>query len=457
MTTVQTIDLKTQNMQYPSCDTKQARVKEDDNIFASYARKAGMEKFADFLRDDWTATMARKSGNDKFADWIENKPNEDGTKNYNDGFFSNLAREVVKHPIITIASIAGAIFAGRGIYKALSKTSAKVATTTAAATTASTSVATTAVSTAVSTTTAATTAEQAATVTKSISEQIDDLNKTINNYIHTKGKDSLKDFEIFENLTPQEQEKIWNYVSYGKVHREKELLLFASGNKPATLEGFGSYTADLFDGLQKNKSLYIAEYFDNNNFNLLMNVDATKKVIEQNQTFFINRLGLSGNSTVDEIFNTIKKGYDNNMADPNKFFDIKQLLQGNTKENAYYLQMVEDIRNVEKTKYFEAGYRSFLNRSNEGIDVFKQILKEKLDIKTSSYANMPKSFRDELIKIIDNIRPEDYERRILYKDNLILNNEFYQKQLKALQNLAQKIKEAELTGSKISLSGGCFS
>ena len=70
---------------------------------------------------------------------------------------------------------------------------------------------------------------------------------------------------------------------------------------------------------------------------------------------------------------------------------------------------------------------------------------------------MPKSFRDELIKIIDNIRPEDYERRILYKDNLILNDEYYQKQLKALQNLAQKIKEAELTGGKISLSGGCFS
>ena len=70
---------------------------------------------------------------------------------------------------------------------------------------------------------------------------------------------------------------------------------------------------------------------------------------------------------------------------------------------------------------------------------------------------MPESFKKELIKIIDNIRPEDYNRRILYKDNLILNDEYYNKQLKMLQNLAQKIKEAELTGGKISFSGGYFS
>ena len=455
MTTVQTIDLKTQNIQ-PSCDTKQTRIKEDDNIFAKCAQKAGMGNFASFLSDDWTANMARKAGNDKFADWIENKPNEDGSKNYNDGFFSNLAREIVKHPIITIASIAGAIFAGRGIYKALSKAStntAAIATTagTGAATSAAT---TTAASTAVST---ATVAEQATTVTKSISEQIDDLNKTIDNYIYRKGKDSLKEFEMFEKLTPYEHEQIWNYISHDKVHREKELLLFASGNKPATLEGYSSYTADIFDELQKNKSLYISEYFDKDHFNLLMNVDATKKVIGQNQAFFISRLGLPANSTVDDIFNTVKKGYGNKMSDPSKFLDIKQLLQGNTKENAYYLQMAEDIRNVEKTKYFEAGYQTFLERSDKGIDVFKQVLKEKLNLETSSYKNMPESFKKELVQIIDNIRPEDYRRRILNKDCLILNDEYNEKQLKALQNLAQKIKEAELTGGKIRFNGGCFS
>jgi hypothetical protein len=291
------------------------------------------------------------------------------------------------------------------------------------------------------------------TITKDVSEGAERTeNKTIQ-----KGKDSLKDFEIFEKLTPQEQEKIWNYISHDKVHREKELLLFASGNKPATLEGYGSYTADLFDCLQKNKAVHVAEYFDKDHFNLLMNVDATKRVIGQNQAFFISRLDLPANSTVDDIFNTIKKGYGNRMSDPSKFLDIKQLLQGNTKENAYYLQMIEDIRSVEKTKYFEAGYQTFSERSNEGIDIFKQVLKEKLNLESSSYKNMPESFRKELTQIIDNIRPEDYRRRILYKDNLILNDEYYQKQLKALQNLAQKIKEAELTGGKISLSGGCFS
>jgi hypothetical protein len=449
MTTIKTVDFKQQTT--TSSNIKQRKIKEDDNIFASYARKAGMENFADFLRDDWTANMARKAGNVKFADWLENKPNEDSTKSYNDGFFSNFAREMIKHPVITITAIAGAIFAGRGIHKALTKAPANAVTTTTAAT-ATTTTATTATA-----TTAANTIAETKVAVKPISEQIDGFNKTIDNYIHTKGKDSLKDFEIFEKLTPQEQEKIWNYISHDKVHREKELLLFASGNKPATLEGYGSYTADLFDCLQKNKAVHVAEYFDTDNFNLLMNVDATKKVIGQNQAFFISRLDLPANSTVDDIFNTIKKGYGNRMSDPNKFLDIKQLLQGNTKENAYYLQMVEDIRNIEKTKYFEAGYQTFSERSNEGIDIFKQILKEKLNLESSSYKNMPESFRKELTQIIDNIRPEDYNRRILYKDCLILNDEYYNKQLTMLQNLAQRIKEAELTGAKISLSGGCFS
>ena len=78
MTTVKTVDFKQQTT--TSSNVKQRRIKEDDNIFASYARKAGMENFADFLRDDWTANMARKAGNDKFADWLENKPDEDGKK-----------------------------------------------------------------------------------------------------------------------------------------------------------------------------------------------------------------------------------------------------------------------------------------------------------------------------------------------------------------------------------------
>ena len=300
-------------------------------------------------------------------------------------------------------------------------------------------------------------ATEAKAITKPITEQIDDLNKVINEYISKNGKNSISNLEIFDNLTPVEQERLWNYISHNKVHREKELLLFASGNKPATLEGFGSYTADLFDGLQKNKSLYVSEYFDKNNFNLLMNVDATKKVIGQNQTFLINRLGLPANSTIDDIFNSIKKGYGNSMADPNKFADIKQILQGNTRENAYYMQMVQDIWNVENTKLFEPNYRTFLNRSDDGIDVFKQILKERLNIKTSSYANMPQSFKNELIKIIDNIKLEDYQRRILHKDTLIQNEEFLEKQLKTLQNLVEKLKLAKSTGGKISLSGGYFS
>ena len=82
-------------------------IKEDDNIFATLACKSGMDGIASFLSDDWSANMARKIGWSDFADWIDNKEAiENPQKAKSESFISKSLRTMVKHPILTIASIA---------------------------------------------------------------------------------------------------------------------------------------------------------------------------------------------------------------------------------------------------------------------------------------------------------------------------------------------------------------
>ena len=77
-TSIDTVKVETQPQNLP---TKPSKVKkEDDTVFARSFRNLGMERCADFFRDDWSANTARKMGLDNFADWIDNKPDENGEK-----------------------------------------------------------------------------------------------------------------------------------------------------------------------------------------------------------------------------------------------------------------------------------------------------------------------------------------------------------------------------------------
>ena len=94
-------------------DTKiKPSVKTDgDNIFACYARKAGLNCFADFLRDDWVEKTAERAGFKGLANWL--KDDEDSN------FAENTAKWMVKHPLVTIASGVALFFAGKHIAKTI--------------------------------------------------------------------------------------------------------------------------------------------------------------------------------------------------------------------------------------------------------------------------------------------------------------------------------------------------
>ena len=62
MTTVQKINAQNNVSNVKSELITNNVIKEDDNIFANYARKKGMDGLANFLSDDWSENMARKAG-----------------------------------------------------------------------------------------------------------------------------------------------------------------------------------------------------------------------------------------------------------------------------------------------------------------------------------------------------------------------------------------------------------
>ena len=103
-------------------------IKEEDNIFANYARKKGMDGIANFLSDDWSENMARKAGWDNFADWIANKEAIENP-NKNEGFISKSLRAMVKHPVLTIMSIATIAFCGAKLYNHFNKSAQTVTST----------------------------------------------------------------------------------------------------------------------------------------------------------------------------------------------------------------------------------------------------------------------------------------------------------------------------------------
>ena len=400
---------------------------EGDNIFACCARKAGMEGFANFLRDDWVEKSARKAGFNNLANWLE--------KDENDKAFTKLVKSAVKHPVITIAAIATAVFAGKKIsdYIKTSNTSPVSAETVQITETAET------------VKSAASVVEEAVPV-KSVSEQIEELNKALSDGIGYEKKIGFKNLEIFKDVPEAERQSIVAY--YETVHKEKDLLMFASGNKPAVLENFEPHTFDLFDSLRSDR-IDVAEFAFTKGGNLVLNKEAAQKVIAENKDFFIKRLGLPEGTTVKDIYKKISGSHANLLSNPNKFEDLKQLLFGATKENALHAQMVQDARAVFKFNYYEYGNRDFHSRTCKSIESYKETLKEALMRKDVSYNCMDSTFKEKLIKLIDSITSSEYSRRFNNLSEFFQHSDYQERELKALKDLVRKIELSRETGALI--------
>lgn len=405
-------------------------LQKDDNIFATSVRNIGMDGLANFLSNDWSANTARKAGFNDFANWLDNKT-ADGKELNDDGFFSNLAREAIKHPVITIATIATTVFLGKNIANALKKSVNsvnKAAASTAATTTSATAVAT------------AKTAPKANLTPHQLQEIIEEG-------LAYEQKIDFSNLEIFRDVSPEAKRKVLNHYQY--PYHQTRFLKFASGSTPGLLEK--SVIDDIFDGL-RSPTVKVVEAFDREAGTLILNKNAAEKIIQSNRALFAHRLGLAETASVNEIFDLVSKSSGSPIASSKSFSDLRHLLIGTTKENATISQLIQDATLAEKHKRFNVGFVSFYEKSAVGLESFKQALRDSLKSSSSSYSTMPQSFKDEILKIIDSITLEEYGRRLGDSSRFFQGGKYKTQNYEALKKLATKLEEARKFGTSISMS-----
>ena len=388
--------------------TASTQRKDGDSIFAHTARKVGMDSFADFLRDDWSAKMARKLGCDKFADWIENKEEKESTG------FEKVARAAVKHPVLTIAAVALSIYGGKQLYKTLNKS--KIVTPTP------------------------TPVPQEAVVPKidEIPHDIDSLNKMIEEGLEYERNLHYKNLEIFKNSTDKERELMLTY--FRSTKKEKDLLLFASGNKPSMVEGITSFNHDIFDSLRSD-SVRVAEFFTNSEGNFVFNNDSVRNIVKENLQFFQARLGLPETTTAEEVFHMITKSTGSCLGDKLKYADLRSLILGYTKKDAHFAQLRADMQRFYGMKFYDV-YRS----DYEGL---KTALRNMAKGDITVYKTMSPEFKTELLREIDSLSEKAYRNLIEEPNHVFQDAEYDKKLLEGLRNLALKLKQAQNNNATI--------
>lgn len=407
-------------------------IKEDDNIFATLACKSGMDGIASFLSDDWSANMARKIGWSDFADWIDNKEAQENPENAKkESFISKGLRAMVKHPLLTIASIATVAFCGVKLYNHINKTQQT----------------TTAVSSVVEDT-----AKVVQAPTKPIvkppkeleytAENLKIVNDRINAGLAYEKEIGYSNLEILKDLSTEDKKRIKSYLDI-EFDRRRSFIGFAAGERSATLECVDSSRFDLFDCLRSDK-IAVAEFFWDKGGDLLINKESARKIITENLELFQKRLNLPSTSTVKDVENLVFSSSFSPLKTKGKFDDLIQLIMGNDIDDACHAQIVKDIK-----KCFD---RYFYPGKATNLEEYKAILKKSVMDSKSSYSTMSQGFRDELIKKIDAFPQESFGKIIKEPIEVFQNPKSELLEFKRLVRLAEKLEKAQKQGSMISFN-----
>ncbi len=430
MTIVQKINAQNNVSKVKTELTTNNLIKEDDNIFANYARKKGMDGIANFLSDDWSENMARKAGWDNFADWIGNKESIENPDK-KEGFISKSLRAMVKHPVITIVSIATIAFCGAKLYNHFNKATQTVATT-------------------------ASVADDVIKVSQPpkpvpapppklemTPENIEKLELKINQGVAYERGIEFSNIEILKDLPEDQRKKIINHLHYN-FDDSKRFLYFATGETPATLQCVDSNRDNLYKALE-NAEIEVNSLFRDKGGEILVNRKAVNKIITENSEFFRLRLGLPVEATVKDIEKELfSSAYSSPLRSKDKYVDLMELILGNDIDDACHAQIVKDIRK-QSDMFFYAG-------KADGVEEYKALLKKSLAKLNSSYAEMEQSFIDRLLNAIDSITEKNFKRLIVDPIEVFENPKSEQIEFQRMVRLAEKLEQAQKYGTNLKFS-----
>ena len=430
MTTVQKINAQNNVSKVKTELTTNNLIKEDDNIFANFARKKGMDGIANFLSDDWSENMARKAGWDNFADWIGNKESIENPDK-KEGFISKSLRAMVKHPVVTIVSIATIAFCGAKLYNHFNKATQTVATT-------------------------ASVADDVIKVSQPpkpvpapppklemTPENIEKLELKINQGVAYERGIEFSNIEILKDLPEDQRKKIINHLHYN-FDDSKRFLYFATGETPATLQCVDSNRDNLYKALE-NAEIEVNSLFRDKGGEILVNRKAVNKIITDNSEFFRLRLGLPVEATVKDIEKELfSSAYSSPLRSKDKYADLIELILGNDIDDACHAQIVKDIRK-QSDMFFYAG-------KADGVEEYKALLKKSLAKLNSSYAEMEQSFIDRLLNAIDSITEKNFKRLIVDPIEVFENPKSEQIEFQRMVRLAEKLEQAQKYGTNLKFS-----
>lgn len=436
---IDTVKIETHPQNLP---TKPSKIKEGDTVFARSFRNLGMERCADFFRDDWSANTARKMGFENFADWIDNKPDENGVTK--DGVLSNLAREMVKHPVITIGAIVGTVFAGKAIYNAISKNKANtLANVTVNAGDATSTIASSTLKTPPKIQEITSVVEEVPL--KSLDDQLSELRLEAGQGFIYEKSNRFKNLEIFDNLSEADRRRILSIAEYRE--KEWEFLFFASGDKPALLLG---KSTNVFDGLANSKIAVVKGIGNADDTILLVNRSKAREIIKKNRLFFVDKFEMSKTTTVDEILDIICSGNlkKNKLYEAQNFQDLLELLNGSIEENAIFKQISQDLFTAEK---YLQGYnvKKVYDESKNGLDALKNALKKFINSDKSVYKNLSMDSKQKVINAIDSMTEDELKRIYLRNNKLFLTDEYKQNEINILKSFVKKLKDVIERGEKL--------
>ena len=230
-----------------------------------------------------------------------------------------------------------------------------------------------------------------------------------------------------------------------KLKKEKDFMLFASGNKPGIFIG---KDVESFDCL-RNSKIGVAEFLmREKDANLLLNKAKTKKLVDQYKKFFIQRFEMPETTTTDEIVEMLSKGWNNKLIKQDKFADVRSFLNGSIEKNAIYSQIYQDMFNANKYRHI-TGNKNIADLAGNDLNKFKELLKEFVNSEKSSYKNLSQDLKQRVYDVIDSIGETEFQYKNLGIEYLFRGDEHKRNKLKALKNLAEKIELAHKNGTTI--------
>lgn len=270
-------------------------------------------------------------------------------------------------------------------------------------------------------------------------ENFEMLEKKLNEYICYEKEIGYSNIEILQNVPEEQRKRIISYLSYHSDDA-KNFIAFAAGEASGVLLCVDSNCHNVFLSLEDAR-------IDTSNFvwdsggELIVDRKASDKIIKDNLDFFRIRLGLPVDATVEDVKKEILCcTYNSPLRNKNKSADLMQLLLGNDIYDACHAQIVKDLK---KTKgIFYAGCAN-------NLEEYKTILKKSVLSKNSSYSEMPQSFKEDLIKAIDNITEEAFRSRIDEPIEFLREPKSELEKFRSLERLVQKLEKAQKEGTTI--------